>query len=453
MQTATATDFDPVAEKLLEEGRERKFNSLLGNERLTRWLFAAGFLAIALPLALLAPSTRSPSPLTFSLLVAAFALASRIEFEVGSGSTLPTELVLVPMLFLLPVGTVPVAVAAAYLLGQLPEYVRGRFPVSRVPVAIGNAWYSLGPALVMLAFGEPGPRPGAWAILALALLAQYGTDFATSIGREWFALRISPAKLVKPLLWVFMIDTLLAPVGLAAALGSQLTRAAVLLPLPLLGLIWLFASERRQRLDQTLELSNAYRGTAFLLGDVVEADDAYTGVHSREVLELVLGVCDDLKIDPRARRKAEFAALLHDVGKIRIPGAIINKPGPLTPEERVIINTHTIEGEQLLLRVGGLLAEVGTIVRSCHENYDGSGYPDGLAGEEIPLVARIVACCDAYNAITTDRPYRSGRTPEAALAELAANRGTQFDPVVLDSITRTVTRETQRREALARHRG
>jgi HD-GYP domain-containing protein (c-di-GMP phosphodiesterase class II) len=444
MYASSATDFDPVAERLLEEGRERKLHLLLGSERITRWLFALGFLAAAVPLALLAPSSRTASPAIFALLVGSFAIASRIEFEVGSGGTLPTELVLVPMLFVLPAGSVPLAVAAALLLGQLPEYLRGRFPVARVPVVVGNAWYSLGPALVIIAFGEPGPSGAACGVLVLALAAQYATDFGSSVAREWFALRIPPRQLVRPLLWVFMIDTLLAPVGLAAALGSRVTAAAVFLPLPLLGLIWIFARERTQRLDQTLELSNAYRGTAFLLGDVVEADDAYTGAHSREVVELVLAVCDELRIDPRSRRKAEFAALLHDVGKIRIPGEIINKPGPLTDAERRIINTHTIEGEQLLLRVGGLLAEVGTIVRSCHENYDGSGYPDGLAGEQIPLAARIVSACDAYDAITSDRPYRKGRSPQAALAELAAARGTQFDPGVVDAITGSVVRELGR---------
>ena len=111
-------------------------------------------------------------------------------------------------------------------------------------------------------------------------------------------------------------------------------------------------------------------------------------------------------VDSRARLDAEFAALLHDVGKIRVPAEILNKPGPLSPQERAIVNTHTITGQRLLQRVGGRLAEVGRIVRSCHEHWDGTGYPDGLAGREIPLVARIVGCCDAFSAMTTDRSYR-----------------------------------------------
>jgi HD-GYP domain-containing protein (c-di-GMP phosphodiesterase class II) len=167
---------------------------------------------------------------------------------------------------------------------------------------------------------------------------------------------------------------------------------------------------------------------------VVEADDAYTGVHSREVVELAMSVCDQMTLSARERRDAEFVALLHDVGKVRIPKAIINKPGPLTAEEREIMERHTLEGEQLLLRVGGLLGEVGRVVRSCHERFDGSGYPDGLAGAEIPLLARIVACCDAYNAMTSDRSYRSAMSVEEAVAELRRASGTQFDPVVVDAL-------------------
>jgi len=178
----------------------------------------------------------------------------------------------------------------------------------------------------------------------------------------------------------------------------------------------------------------------FLLGDVVEADDEYTGVHSRDVVELTLQVVDELGLSARARRDAEFAALLHDVGKVRVPNSIINKPGPLTPEERAVMEQHTVEGERLLLRVGGLLGEIGRVVRSCHERWDGDGYPDGLAGEQIPLMARIVSCCDAYNAMTSDRSYRKALPQEVALAELRGGSGTQFDPQVVDALIAALTR-------------
>ena len=238
--------------------------------------------------------------------------------------------------------------------------------------------------------------------------------------------------------WVFLVDAGLASVGLLAALAAVHRPAVCLLLLPLIGLLSVFAHERQMRIDHALELSHAYRGTAFLLGDVVEADDPYTGTHSRDVVTLVLDVCDELGLEPSERRDAEFAALLHDVGKIRIPGEIINKAGPLDARERAMIETHTLEGERLLSLVGGILGSVGRIIRSCHENWDGSGYPDGLVGEEIPLVARIVRCCDAFNAMTTDRPYRAARSVDEALTELRRCAGTEFDPTVVDALAATI---------------
>jgi putative nucleotidyltransferase with HDIG domain len=194
------------------------------------------------------------------------------------------------------------------------------------------------------------------------------------------------------------------------------------------------------RIDHELELRDAYRGTAFLLGDVVEADDGYTGAHSHAVVELTLAVTEELGLSDRDRRDAEFAALLHDVGKLRVPNEIINKAGPLTDEEWKIVEQHTIEGERLLHRVGGLLGQVGRIVRSCHERYDGSGYPDGLTGDDIPRVARIVCCCDAYNAMTSDRAYRKALPQAEALAELRRGSGSQFDPRVAEALAAVVER-------------
>lgn len=103
-----------------------------------------------------------------------------------------------------------------------------------------------------------------------------------------------------------------------------------------------------------------------------------------------------------------------------------------------MIETNTLIGEEMLDKVGGVLGNVGHLVRSCHERYDGGRYPDGLAGDTIPLAARIVCCCDAYVAITTDRPYRAGRSAEEALAELRRCAGAQFDPVVVDALARVV---------------
>jgi putative nucleotidyltransferase with HDIG domain len=227
-------------------------------------------------------------------------------------------------------------------------------------------------------------------------------------------------------------------VALLVAVASTDHPYTFLLVTPLVGLFAMFAGERRARLANAAELGTAYRGTTMVLADLVESDDEYTGMHSRTVVSLAVAVAERMGLDARRRRNVEFGALLHDVGKIAVPKEIINKPGPLTPEERALIETHTVIGEEMLDKVGGVLGKVGHLVRSCHERYDGGGYPDGLVGEEIPLVARIVCCCDAYNAITTDRPYRAGRSAEEALAELRRCSGTHFDPHVVEALARVV---------------
>jgi HD-GYP domain-containing protein (c-di-GMP phosphodiesterase class II) len=374
------------------------------------------------------------------LLVAAVALASRVELEVGSGFTSPVELVAIPMLFALPPGQVPAAVALGLVLGQLPTFVSKRVPAERIIVTIANSSYTLAPAVVFLLWYDSSATVSEWAaVTAAAVGAQFVADAAISTVREHFAVGVEPRSLIRPFGWIFFVDTCLAPVGFAAGAAGSLWAPAYLLPLPLLLLTRLFAHERADRVSHTLELSAAYRGTAFLLGDVLEADDAYTGAHSRGVVELALAVADDLGLDARSRHLTELTALLHDIGKIKIPNAIINKQGPLTETEWATIKTHTIEGERLLAQVGGLLTEVGQIVRSCHERYDGLGYPDGLSGAEIPLVARIVCCCDAFNAMTTTRPYRAAMSPASARTELMQNRGTQFDPNVVDTILAATT--------------
>jgi putative nucleotidyltransferase with HDIG domain len=177
------------------------------------------------------------------------------------------------------------------------------------------------------------------------------------------------------------------------------------------------------------------------LSDVLGADDEYTGTHSHGVVALALDVAAELGLGGVERRNIEFGALLHDVGKIAIPKEIINKPGPLDDDEWVVIKTHTVEGQKMLDRVGGVMGEVGQIVRSSHERWDGTGYPDRLAGEAIPLEARVVACCDAFSAMTTDRPYRKGMTLDAAVIELRMNSGTQFDPRVVAALIVVLERQ------------
>jgi len=435
------TDQRVELEELVEESRERIARRLRGRDRWITLSAATAFAAVAVPFGLLAETSRSPSLAIVALLVVAYAAASRVEFEIGAGSAIPTQLVFVPMLFVLPARVVPLCVAAGLVLGALPEMRGSRMHVERLLVQVVSAWHALGAAAVVVIAGEPEPSLSLWPLVALALAAQLIVDLATTTVRLRLAYGVTFRELVTVMSSVYVVDAVLTPVGLAVAVASRDEPAWSILGLPLVGLLAVFARERQRRIDQSLELGHAYRGTAFLLGDVVEADDAYTGSHSRDIVSLSLAVADVLHLQPRERRHTEFAALLHDVGKIRIPNEIINKPGPLTPEERTLIETHTVEGELLLARVGGLLGEVGRIVRSCHERYDGRGYPDGLAGGQTPIVARIVACCDAFHAMTTDRPYRKALPVEDALGELRNGSGTQFDPRVVSALIDVVTPE------------
>jgi putative nucleotidyltransferase with HDIG domain len=430
---------DPAIQDAIGDRRARRTNHLAGREALSAFILGGGFLLAAGAAALFMPaSERAPGTIVVVLLVAAYALAFTLDFEIVMGSFVPTQLVLVPMLFVLPVSQVPLLVAGGILLGSLLDHARGVIRLERIPLRLVNCWHALGPALVLGLVGEADPSVASVPIYIGALVAQIGFDFASSAAYERMVGGVPSHRHLRAYGLAWLVDFSLSSVGLAIAFVAVDNPYGFLLAVPLIVLLSVFARERQVHIDHALELSSAYRGTAFLLGDVVEADDSYTGAHSREVVELTLAVCDELGLAASERRDAEFAALLHDVGKVRIPKDIINKPGPLSAEERAIMNTHTIEGERMLEKVGGLLGDIGSIVRFCHERWDGGGYPDGLTGADIPLVARIVACCDAFNAMTTDRPYRAALDPEEAVAEIERNAGKQFDPTVVGALLRVV---------------
>jgi HD-GYP domain-containing protein (c-di-GMP phosphodiesterase class II) len=431
----------PRIQRLLESWRPHRPRRLTSRELRVEAVTAMTLLLVALAMAALLPSDRGLDVDVALVLVACHAVASRVRLYVGAGYAMPTQLVLVPMLFVLPLAYVPLCVVAAFLLRAPLAYWRSGARIDRLLLMLVFAWHTVGPVLVLgLALSPSGRTPNGehWPLYLAALGAQFAFDLGSSGLRNWIGLSVSLRTSVRYLSWVYLVDCALATVGLLVALQSARHTLLVLLILPLVALLKLFSRERVERIDHASKLGQAYRGTAFLLGDVVEADDSYTGEHSRDVVNLTLAVCDRLDLSPRERRDAEFVALLHDVGKIRIPSEIINKPGPLTPEERTVIETHTVEGEEMLTRVGGLLGEIGNLVRSCHERWDGLGYPDGLVGEQIPLIARIVCCTDAFSAMTTDRPYRKARSVEEALTELRRCAGTHFDPQVVEAVAGAV---------------
>jgi diguanylate cyclase (GGDEF)-like protein len=184
-------------------------------------------------------------------------------------------------------------------------------------------------------------------------------------------------------------------------------------------------------------LERTFVSTVEALANALEAKDEYTSTHARWIADLALRVGAELGLDEKGLKRLELGALLHDIGKIGIPSAILAKPGRLTADERAVIQTHPELGERIIAPIDRL-QEVRSIVRHCHERWDGLGYPDGLADEEVPLEARIIFVCDAYHAMTTDRPYRRRLSHREAARRLREAAGSQFDPHVVDVALRVL---------------
>jgi HD-GYP domain-containing protein (c-di-GMP phosphodiesterase class II) len=397
-------------------------------------VIAAALFAAVAALFVLDPLSHDVDLGLFAVSVVMLALSHAARIDLPNAWTSPVQLALVPTLFMLPAWLVPLALITAIIVARAPEVIRGETPASRLLLTPGNAWFTIGPAAVLVAAGSPSPEEAAPALLVAMLLAQIASDFVPSTVFLFLTRNLSLREQVDESLLVYGIDAALAPVGFLAALTIDESPYYLLLLAPIFGILAVFAGERRTRLTQLTELNGAYRGTALVLAEVVDADDAYTGEHTRDVVALSVAVAERLGLDEHRRRNVEFGALLHDVGKVAIPNAIINKPGPLDDDEWEIMRTHTIAGQRMLDRVGGFMREVGLIVRGSHERWDGGGYPDGLAADQIPFEARIIAACDAYNAMTTTRPYREALDPATAAAELVRCAGTQFDPKVVEAL-------------------
>ena len=191
------------------------------------------------------------------------------------------------------------------------------------------------------------------------------------------------------------------------------------------------AALHRSELHASLE--DAFTTTIAVLCDALEAKDLYTAGHADDVSALAVAVAHRLGMDDAACRLVGYAGLMHDVGKVAVRTEVLTKPGRLDPGELDEMKQHVVVGAQMLERIP-FLAEVAPLVRSSHERWDGAGYPDGLSGEAIPTGARVISVCDAWHAMTSDRPYRSALAADVAQAEMRRHAGTQFDPAAVDAL-------------------
>lgn len=180
-----------------------------------------------------------------------------------------------------------------------------------------------------------------------------------------------------------------------------------------------------------------HRSTVEALAGAIEARDGYTGEHSAETLVLVEAVAEELGLEETERIYVAEVALLHDIGKIGIPNDVLHAPGRLNDEQWEVMRQHPVVGERIVERVSGM-EDVAKAIRHEHEHWNGGGYPDSLRGQEIPLASRIVLCCDAFHAMTSNRPYRKAMAFESARAELLRCAGSQFDPTVVEAFLRAL---------------
>jgi ribonuclease P protein subunit RPR2 len=187
----------------------------------------------------------------------------------------------------------------------------------------------------------------------------------------------------------------------------------------------------KQERARAQELRRSYKMTVRALANAVEARDAYTGKHAERVAAYGLNIAAAVGLKLTDQPQIEFGFLLHDVGKVAIPDAVLFKPASLSRDEEQLMRQHTLIGADIVADID-FLGSARDVIRSHHERWDGHGYPDGLAGEQIPLAARVFALADTLDALTTDRPYRPGRSLAAAREEIARVRGAQFDPAVVD---------------------
>ena len=574
---------DP-AERLLEESWSQRQRRPAQRELLVEGLAALVFLSVAIPLAFSSITGGRLDAQLALLLVGLYVLvAGTIHFPVGAGYVVPTYVVLVPMLLMLPPATVPLLAAAGGVVAALCRVLVRKGRPGQILFAVPNAWYSVGPAAVLMVAGRYHGPLVTTAIYVSAFLAGCLVDLLTSTLREAGALMVAPQIQLRVTAQVWVIDACIAPLGLLMALAARDNHATLLMVVPLGSLLLVLQRDRDQRIVQAqerLELATtdpltclgnrrklagdlierlestsvanplvlmvfdldgfkayndtfghmagdallarmghklaevvAPRGTAYRLGgdefcvvlpaQPVEVPSAIASVsdalseegetfsiaasggavllpqeastpeyalqladermylrkkrrspsaareqtrdvlvrimqakqpgltdHTTHVSRLAVSVGRRLGLAAEQIDELARAADLHDIGKVGIPDAVLDKPSTLDADEWELVRQHTLIGERIL-SAAPALRPVARIVRSSHERWDGGGYPDGLAGEDIPLGARIVAVCDAYDAMVSDRCYRGGRSSAQARDDLIRHAGRQFDPGVV----------------------
>jgi len=299
-------------------------------------------------------------------------------------------------------------------------------------VALATAW------VLIVRWDRSSPRliigP---VLLGIASVALVGIGDGVSVGLSFLFL---PAAVVMVFFWndplvkySTMVPLTVLYVAVPAIWGSQEAVIESLTTLPLLlGTSMILGAMFNRFRTASVEQAR-FRGTITALLMALDARDDYTAEHSSEVLSLVMAVSEDLGLEAKETLHTADVALLHDIGKIGIPNEILEKPSPLSEDEWIVMRRHPVIGERILNEVPGF-ESVANAVRHEHERWDGTGYPDGLKAEEIPVASRVVLACDAYHAMISQRPYRDPLSEAQAREQLRMHSGSQFDPGVVDAL-------------------
>ena len=412
-------------------------------------LFVAGIALLATGLLVTLPSPAGhvynpPELLSLFVYVAVGALAEAmaIDFRTGSGRPAKSSLAFLPFLaavVVFPPRTAVLLVAVVVAVSQFAlrrnDFVRAIFNISQgvVAAALGAHAYAL------LSNAQDRSE-----ISFLGFIILAGAFFATNVFLSSAALSLIRGQPVRMMmhqvaggkganLWY---DLLASPIALvpAALYAEYQAGGLIIIVLPLLLIRYSYLGK--------VQLEAANRDLLKVLVKAIETRDPYTSGHSVRVANLARAIAEDLQLSPRQIDRIETAALLHDIGKIdSVYEAVIRKPYELNPDERELIRTHATKGADLLDSLTSVNTEVIRAVRHHHERYDGSGYPAGLAGDEIPVAARIIMMSDSIDAMLSDRPYRKALSIEKTRLELVRCSGTQFDPNIVQVVLQKSTLE------------
>ncbi len=380
--------------------------------------------------------TVSDDPARVATLLALTLALQMFSVQVyGRGSVSVSAIGIVASAFLFDTGTtmaIAVLAAAAQWLRRRNELYKGVFDVANFAVSAAAA------ALVFQALDEWRLPAAVLAGLAYAVVNNGLLCYVMSLAER------TPLRTIwfERFHWARFHFALFGPLALAATIAYEQVGTAGLVAFTLPPALMILSV--RQYLERTTEaveeireanlsLRRAHRDTIAALSRSMEAKDVYTGGHTERVAAVAEGLARWLGFRDDELEAIEIGALLHDIGKIGVPGHVLRKAGPLTDDEWKLVRTHPLVSDYILSELD-LHPFVRQCARSSHERMDGTGYPDGLSGEDIPLPARIVFVADALDALTSTRPYRPARSMLAALAEIREHTGTQFCPRVVAAL-------------------